>query len=80
MKSVLTHPLLRIFTPGPELILIFMPVDSSTLLLTLKEAHGVCANNAVVLSELACLRDNHLSGSGILPMDPEGRRSVLLGS
>lgn len=59
MKSVLTHPLLRIFTPGPELVLIFMPVYSSTLLLTLKEAHVVCANNAVVLSELACLRGNH---------------------
>ena len=49
MNSVLTHPLLRIFTPGPELVLIFMPVYSSTLLLTLKEAHGVCAHNAVVL-------------------------------
>ena len=80
MKSILTHPLLGRFTPGSELILIFMPVYSSTLLLTLRDAQGVCANNSVVLSELGCLRDNCLSGSGILPMEPEGRRSVLLGS
>ena len=76
-KSVLKHPLLRILTPGPELIMIFMPVYSSTVLLTLKDIRGLCANNAVVLSELGCLGDNHLSGSGILPVEPEGRGSVL---
>lgn len=36
---------------------------------------GLCANNALVLSGL--LRENHLSGSGILQRGPEDRRSVL---
>lgn len=43
----------------------------------LKDGHGSCADNTTVLSELGGLSDNCLSDSGILPVKPEGRGSVL---